>query len=77
MGPEWRDASGIEDPHRDLEWALIEEFLRTRGHEFVSVCSLQEPQRTELLTAASWYAATRLAEVEARAHYLHEIHTEH
>ena len=36
---------------------------------------LPPDQAKTLLEAASTYAAGRLAEFEARAHYVHEIHT--
>lgn len=77
MSPDLRDTPVLTDPHRDLERAFMEEFLRGRGYDFARLSGLPEEQKTELLKAACLYATTRLAEVEARAHYLHELHTEH
>ena len=64
------------DPMKRLEQALIEEFLKARGHDRRSVHALPEDQARHLLTDASVYASSRLSEVEARAHYVHELHGE-
>jgi len=57
-----------------LEQALIEEFIRKGGHDPAHLELLPPTEREALLKRASAYAAARLAEVEARAHYVHEIH---
>jgi len=69
-----RDVPPLEDPMSGLERSLIEEFLAQ--HSFVTDADSQltELEEAELLIRARTYAAGRLAEVEARAHYLHEIH---
>ena len=64
----------MEDPQASLERAFIEEYLKTRGHSLRGLHVLPEEQVNALLRAASLYAATKLAEVEARAAYVHEIH---
>jgi hypothetical protein len=64
----------LQDPEAQLEQALIDEFLRTRGHDSHSVESLAEHERTRLLQDASIYAAAKLTEVEARARFVHELH---
>jgi hypothetical protein len=63
-----------EYPEARLERALIDEFLRTRGHDSGSVDRLPEPERKRLLQDASIYAAGKLAEMEARARFVHELH---
>ena len=68
------NSSPSEDPEARLERALIDEFLRTRGHDSVSVERLPERERTPLLQDASTYAAGKLAEMEARARLVHELH---
>ena len=70
------DARAMEDPGGQLENALIEEFLRARGLDSSALHALPEDEAKHLLTEASVYAATRLAEVEARAHFVHTIHGE-
>ena len=65
----------MEDPQRRLEQAFIDKYLRVHGHEPEAVRLLPPDRAKVLLEAASTYAAGRLAEFEARAHYVHEIRT--
>ena len=74
MNSDSHDTPPTQDKYAQLERALIEEFLRMNGHDFQSVLTLAEDRRIALLTQASVFAAVKLAEVEAKAHYLHEIH---
>ena len=64
----------MRPPLGQLERALIDEFLRTRGYDPAEVPHLPPEQRDELLRQASRHASARMAEVEARSHYLDEIH---
>lgn len=64
----------LQDPEGQLERALIDEFLRTRGHDARSVKTLAEDERKQLLRDASVYAAAKLTEIEARARFVHELH---
>ena len=64
----------MEDPTRRLEQAFIDKYLRVHGHEPEAVRLLPPDRAKALLEAASTYAAGRLAEFEARAHYVREIH---
>jgi hypothetical protein len=64
----------MEDPQASLERAFIEEYLTTRGYSLHGLQDLPVDQANALLRNASLYAATKLAEVDARAAYLHEIH---
>ena len=68
------DTRAMEDPGGRLGQALIEEFFLGRGIDPAALDALPEAQARRLLTEASVYASTRLAEVEARAHFVHEIH---
>jgi hypothetical protein len=68
------DIRPIEDQMAHLEQALIEDFIRKGGHDPAHLELLPPADREALLKRASTYAAARLAEVEARAHYVHEIH---
>lgn len=67
----------IGDPLAQLERAFIDEFLRKRGYEPASVRDLPDEQRAALMKEASKYAAVRLTEVEARAHFVADIHAGH
>jgi hypothetical protein len=71
-----RDVSPIpiEDPLSALERSLIQEFLAQHGVGTDASGQLTDMEKSALLGRARTYAAGRLAEVEARAHYLHEIH---
>ena len=68
------DVRRLEDPQGQLEQALIDEFLRARGHDPAHLDQLPEDERERLLRAACSYAAAKLAEVDTRAHYVHDIH---
>lgn len=63
-----------EPPLGRLEQALIDEFVRARGHDPLKLAGLPEDQRKSLLRDASVYASGKLMEVEARSHFLDEIH---
>ena len=66
---DWRST----DTHGPLECALIDEFLAGRGHTLRSVDKLPPPERRELMRRAASYATLRLAEIEARAHYIGDL----
>jgi hypothetical protein len=71
---ETSDTPPLEAPLRQLERSFIEEFVRSRGHDPLKLDDLPVSERNALLSEASVYASAKLAEVESRAHYLHEIH---
>jgi hypothetical protein len=62
------------DPNAALERAMIEEFIRARGYDPARLQDLPEDVRCRIQRDASTHAAARLAEMEARAHYIHELH---
>lgn len=66
--------TGFGDPLAQLERTFIDEFLRARGVDPRALRQLPEVEAKSLLRAASVYAAMKLTEVEARAHFVHEIH---
>ena len=68
------DVPPMTDPERQLEKTLIDDFIRMRGHEPGALERLTPADRKALLIDASIYAAGRLAEVEARAHLVREVH---
>jgi hypothetical protein len=68
------DAPRQQDLHGDLERTLINEYLRGRGHDPDRLRDRDDAEAHHLLTEAATYAAGRLAEFEARAHYVHDIH---
>jgi len=68
------DARPSTAPLEQFERELIEEFLREHGHDRHSVLTLPPAERDKLLAAASTHASGRMTEVEARSHYLDDIH---
>jgi hypothetical protein len=60
----------LEAPLAQIEQSLIDEFLRSHGHDRRSLEALPEPERYALLADASVYASSKLTEVESRSHYL-------
>ena len=64
------------DAEGRLEQALIEEFLRARGLDSNALRALPADEVKRVLTDASVYAAAKLAEIEARAHFVHDIHSQ-
>jgi len=64
----------LEAPFVHLEQAFIDEFVRAHGHDRQSLAALSTSARDKLLADASVYASGRLEEVEARSHFLHDIH---
>lgn len=74
MTAEHPETSALPPPLGQLERALIDEFVRARGYDPLKLADLPEEEREPLLKDASVYASARLAEVESRSHFLHEIH---
>jgi len=73
MTATYSDVRPMEDPEGRLELALIEEFLLGQGYDRRRLGALPEDQRGHLLGEASVYAAGKLAEIQSRAHYVHEM----
>ena len=63
-----------DDREAKLEVALMEEFLRSRQHSFEDLRFLPEAERRLLYAGAAAYATRRLAEIDARAHYVSDLH---
>ena len=64
----------LQDPNGPLESQLINEFLRMRGYDLRSLERLPDDERRRLLREASMHAAGKLTEIEARAHFVDELH---
>jgi hypothetical protein len=62
------------DPESTLERAFIAEYLERHGHSLANLHDLPATEAAKLMAAASIYASAKLSEVEARAHYVHDIH---
>ena len=68
-----RAETALEDPQARLERALIEEFLQQRGQSLATV-NFRASDQQALLVQATRYADVRLAEIDARAAYIQQIH---
>ena len=71
------DTPSVGDPFARLENSLINDYLRALGHDPDVLRARGDGEARHLLAQAAVYAATRLTEVESRAHYVHEIHAGH
>jgi len=69
-----RAETSLEDPQGRLERALIEEYLHERGCSLSTMNAIPAGEQRVLLKQASQYALGRLAEIDARAAYIHGIH---
>jgi len=58
-----------------LERVLIDEYLDGLGYDAVRLAAMPEVEREKLLAEASVYASGKLVEVEARSHFLDEMHS--
>ena len=70
------DRPPIEEPLAALERLLISEYVTAAGLDLATLLARHDDQATKILTEASQHAAVRLAEVEARCHYLKKLHGE-
>jgi hypothetical protein len=68
------DTRILRAPLADIERALIDAYLHGRGLDRASVAALPLVDQDAVLREASVFASDKLAEIEARWHYLHEIH---
>ncbi len=64
----------MEQPEAALERMYLEEYLSGKGHTMQSLQALPEEEAKRLMTEASSYASTRLAEVETRAQLMQDLH---
>jgi hypothetical protein len=74
MSPEDPDVRPMEEPLAELERRLIDDYIRKAGHEPGELRARHDEASRKLLIDASTYAAAKLTEVEARSHYVRDIH---
>ena len=70
------DGRPLEEPLADLERQLIDDYLRSAGHDPQAQRAADDPAARALLADASRHASEKLCEVEARSHYVHTLHGE-
>jgi hypothetical protein len=69
-----RDITPMEEPRAELERRIVDEYLRDAGHDPQALRARGDAMARSLLVDAATYAATRLTEVEARSHYVRNLH---
>ncbi len=70
------DTPQIHEPLAGLERDLIRAYVAGAGQDYDVLVTRQDEAARRLLAEASRYAAAKLAEVEARSHYLRQLHGE-
>ena len=63
-----------EGPQSTLERKYIQEYLHSKGASLESLGKLPKDEQQHLMREASKYASLKLAEVESRAKFRHDIH---
>jgi hypothetical protein len=76
MTPQHEDTQPMRAPLEDLERHMISAYLAGAGHDLESLLARGDDDVRRLFAEASRYVSAKLSEVEARAHYLHELHGE-
>lgn len=67
----------LEEPLARLERDLIRTWVEAAGHRLEALLVRDDEEARRILAEASRHASERLAEVETRAHYVHELHGRH
>lgn len=67
------DKSATEGPQSALERKYIQEYLESQGTNLENLSRLPEDEMQNLMREACKYASLKLAEVESRAKFRHEI----
>ena len=63
-----------DGPQSVLEMQFLEEYLREKGYSLEDLHLLPEELALRLRKEACLYASLKLAEMEARGHFVREIH---
>ncbi|HEY1303874.1 MAG TPA: hypothetical protein VGF24_10025 [Vicinamibacterales bacterium] len=66
----------LADPLALLERELMSAYVAGAGYDIDALSTRTDDNAREVLKRASLYASDRLAEVEARSHYLHSLRGE-
>jgi hypothetical protein len=68
------DTTPLHEPLAELEHQLISAYVAGAGHDLHELRARTDEDARRLLAEASRYASTKLCEIEARSHYLHQLH---
>ena len=64
----------MEDPNALLENALIKEYLKEKGYSHEDLKKLSADLVEKLMKEATQYASLKMEEVQARAHFINDLH---
>ena len=64
----------MEDPNALLENALIEEYPREKGYSHEGLKKLPADLVEKLMKEATRYASLKMEEVQARMHFINDLH---
>jgi len=73
-GVRFAQSAGMFSPLEQLEQSLIAEYIQGKGYDPQKLADVSADVRAKLLIEASVYASGKLVEVEARSHYLADVH---
>ena len=76
MTRDQEDRPPLHDLLAELERHLMSAYVAGAGHDLEELLSRTDDDARRLLVQASRYASEKLSEVEARSHYLHNLHGE-
>lgn len=68
------DTPRLDAPLAEVEHHLMAAYVAGAGHTLEDLQARTDPAARALLADASLYASGRLSEIEARSHYVHELH---
>ena len=68
------DNATLHEPLAELERHLLGAYIAGTGHELHDLLARTDEDARRLLAQASLYASAKLSEIEARSHYLQELH---
>jgi hypothetical protein len=68
------DTPRLDAPLAEVEHHLMAAYVAGAGHSLDALRARTDPAARALLAEASQYASGRLSEIEARSHYVHELH---
>ena len=66
--------TALDEPRARLEKIYLQAYLRAKGCTLQSLHELPDEEAKRLMTEASIYASSRLAEIETREQLLNELH---
>jgi len=67
-------SEGGEGPQSALERKYIQDYLQSKGVNLENLGDLPKDEQQHLMREACKYASLKLAEVESRAKFRHDIH---